>query len=57
MVVIRFKLIECFDGFNGVFDTVSTVNKTQGYKTTNVSKIQFLSVYYKISNKKDNYKY
>lgn len=41
MVVIRFELIECFNDFNGVFDTVSTVNKSQGYKTTNVSKIQF----------------
>lgn len=41
MGVIRFMLIECFDNFNGIFDTVSTVNKSQGYKTTNVSKIQF----------------
>lgn len=41
MVVIRFKIVECFDDFSGVFDTVSTVNKSQGYKTTNVSKIQF----------------
>lgn len=41
MVVRRFELIAFFDDFNGVFDTVSTVNKSQGYKTTNVSKIQF----------------
>lgn len=41
MIVIKFKLIECFDDFNGVFDTVSTVNKSQGYKTTIASKIQF----------------
>lgn len=44
MVVVRFKLIECFDDINGIFDTVFTVNKSRGYKTTNVSKIQFLSV-------------